>query len=485
MAVMFSSFQQAIFSFLAGSGNLIIQAVAGSGKTFTLLECMKRLSGGSIFVAFNKSIADELAGKVPSHVTAKTIHALGLSVLRQSFGYVKVKGNKIDTLMWGIPALCFDKKSTLPKEKAVVYENRRIIKGMISICKATLTDYTSQSAVAEICDQYNIDFKPEIFGLFKSIFEKSITQTKVIDFDDMIYFPVAFNLKMPWYENVLIDECQDLNKAQIEFCLRLIKPKTGRAIAVGDSNQSIYGFRGADKLAMERIKNALNATELPLSVCYRCPTSHVKLAQEIVPHIEAAQGAVKGEINNIDISKYLDNVSPGDLTLCRVNAKLTSAALKLIAKGKQAVIRGGDLGKYLVDIVKSFNGLANMQEYFDAVDKWENKQCEMLEARRAPASTVSMFHDKADTLRVIGEACTSPSQVIEKIQSIFDDKGKGIILSTIHKAKGNQAKNIYIFNPELLPLVHKNQTEWEKEQEYNIKYVALTRATNTLNFVNS
>src|SRR5690606_8710435 len=66
-----------------------------------------------------------------------------------------------------------------------------------------------------------------------------------IDFDDMIFVPVRNNWVRAWYNVVIVDECQDMNAAQIEMALRACK-KGGRIIVVGDEKQAIYGFRGAD-----------------------------------------------------------------------------------------------------------------------------------------------------------------------------------------------------------------------------------------------
>ena len=69
-----SSFQTSIFAFIeSGTGNAIVEAVAGSGKSTTIIEGMKKVRGSSIFLAFNKAIADELKTK---GVNARTFHSL-------------------------------------------------------------------------------------------------------------------------------------------------------------------------------------------------------------------------------------------------------------------------------------------------------------------------------------------------------------------------------------------------------------------------
>src|SRR5690606_29866931 len=139
-------------------------------------------------------------------------------------------------------------------------------------------------------------------------------QMDFIDFTDMIYFPVMKNVRMPQYDWVFVDECQDLNAAQRELFLKCLKPG-GRFVAVGDPRQAIYGFAGADVKSFNLLKSIPNTTQLPLSVCYRCDSSIINLAKTLVPQIEAKDGAESGTVDN-DAS--IRNVEDGDMIICRV-----------------------------------------------------------------------------------------------------------------------------------------------------------------------
>ena len=101
MSIQYSSYQNDLFAKIEErTGHVMVNAVAGSGKTFSLLECMRRSVGDSIFVAFNKSIATELATKVPSHVQSQTLHSFGYAVIRKSFGgYIKADNKKLSFIM--------------------------------------------------------------------------------------------------------------------------------------------------------------------------------------------------------------------------------------------------------------------------------------------------------------------------------------------------------------------------------------------------
>ena len=475
-------------------GNFLIDAKAGSGKTFMLLEIMNVIKGKTLSVAFSQSIQKELSNKVPSFVDCRTIHSLGFEAIRKSNrGYTTVDNRKINWIMDKLPALSFNKEME-PFDKFKLFEQRSLIKKMVSICKSTLTQYDNMKDVIATCDQYNIEFIPEYYELFKSVFVKSLKlkqhsyqRKNLIDYDDMIYLPVFHNWVFPSYDNVLIDETQDLNKCQIELILRCVKSGNGRVIAVGDPQQSIYGFRGADTKAMENVQSSLKAKVLPLSVCYRCPTSHIELAQEIVPEIEASPNAIEGTIQNINWDELADNVKTGDLCLCRVNAKLISGALKCIANGQKAIIKGKDIGENLISIV---NGLScNYNELEEKLESWANQQYEKLTKRRAPKSTLDTIADKVECIKIVADSIANISNVsieslTDKIESLFSDNHSGVVFSSVHRAKGLEADNVFILNPELLPLLHKNQSEDEQQQEMNIKYVALTRSKKNLTFVN-
>lgn len=485
MAIIYSNYQNALFSEVEScNDHLMVNAVAGSGKTFSLLECMRRSKGNSIFVAFNKSIQMELSTKVPSHVQAQTLHSFGFAAIRKSFGYVKSDGKKLSYIMQKYPATAFMNGMTV-QEKSEVFKMRDQITSLISIWKNTLIDYKNNEEVAKAANYYNINYEPEVLGVARSIMEKSINTRNFVDFDDMIYFPVILNLKFPTYDNVFVDECQDLNRVQIEMILRMVKKPNGRIIAVGDPKQAIYGFRGADTEAMPRIKEVLKAKELPLSVCYRCPTSHIKLAQEIVPYIEAAPNAKEGIIEEINADQFNETVDKENnpLVICRTNAPLVSYALRMIKSGKKAHIRGSDIGNYLRGLVIGFN-TRSIYELNDKIDEWENAQLETLEKRKASAAVKETICDYADVLREFGKQCDNPYDIVKTIDNIFSDDIEGTVFSSVHKAKGLEAEVVYIIRPDQLPLVRKDQQEWELEQEMNLKYVALTRSKNKLVFVN-
>ena len=293
-----------------------------------------------------------------------------------------------------------------------------------------------------------------------------------IDYDDMIWLPVVRDLPQRQYDRVFIDEVQDLNSTQIELTLRAVKPG-GRIVAVGDPKQGIYRFRGADDRAFENVVAKLDAKVLPLSVCYRCCKSVVRVAQEIVPEIEAAPDAIEGEVRSVEYKQMQKDVQPGDFVLSRTNAPLVSLCLALLAEGRSAMIQGRDVGQQLASLVKKAKA-PNVEALRNSVEEWGKKECARLAAKKRDIQPVE---DKVACILAISEGAASVQDVLDRIAALFAETSTGarIVLSSTHKAKGLERDRVW-----LLEDTYRRRPGVE---EANIFYVAVTRARKTLVFV--
>lgn len=474
-----SPFQQAIFDWVVGGlngengRNLIVEAVAGSGKTTTGVKMLNLVPQDQrvLFVAFNKHIAKELAKRAPKHVRVSTYHSLGYKAVRQAFGNVKVDELKIPRILDSY----FDRTTQRHLYKPV--------RQIISLVKANLTG-TSDEELTRITDYYGIpldDDEADIFQAVRYAMGKAVSQKNIVDFDDMCYFPVFFKLGMDKYDFIFIDEAQDTNKNQIALAMLCVKDDT-RIVACGDRYQSLYGFRGADVDAIPNLIGALSAETLPLSITYRNPKSIVTLVNQRFPHIplEAAEWAIDGEIRDLIYPKALVDMSPGDMVLCRNNAPLVRPAFALIRNGIKAVIRGRDIGKGLLSLIRKME-VYDVSDLFIKLSEYENKEVTklLLAERNAQAQALQ---DKIDTIYAISDGCQYVFEVERKIEQVFSDEVEGVVFSTVHKAKGLEADNVFILKPELMPSPHAQST-WELQQEQNIMYVAYTRALKKLVFV--
>ena len=251
-------------------------------------------------------------------------------------------------------------------------------------------------------------------------------------------------------------------------------------IAVGDEYQSLYGFRGADTQAIPHLIDELQAVSLPLSISYRCPRLHVEQAKKIVPHIEAAENAIDGTLGKVNYTQMIKRVEEGDMVLCRTNAPLVKPAFEVIKRGMKAIIRGQNIGKELVNYIDRFqcDQLARlevmMSEHTEMeVARWMDKNKEMM------AENVK---ERYETIMAVSAECKTVEDLVVKLQTLFSDENVGVVFSSVHRAKGLEAKRVYILKPELIPHP-KAKTADERQQESNIFYVAQTRSLDELYYV--
>lgn len=250
------------------------------------------------------------------------------------------------------------------------------------------------------------------------------------------------------------------------------------------THNSIYGFRGADTDAMPNIIERLEATVLPLSITYRCPKSHVELAQTLVPEIVAAEWAEEGSIESLSEYSFLETVKSGDLVLCRCNAPLVRPAFSLIRQGVKAIILGRDIGKGLMALVKKVQKryrVRSLDDTLNALMEYHRKEYARLN-RVGKEMQAESLDDKIETLVALADGCDTVADLDRRVEEVFSDESAGVTFSTVHKAKGAEADRVFILKPGLMPHPKASQG-WEMDQEANIIYVSLTRAKRALYFV--
>lgn len=461
-----SDFQKNIFRDIStGTGHTVVIARAGSGKTSTIVEGFRYIPKGkkTLMVAFNKSIADELKQRAPSYVDVMTLHSLGFRSIKQTFGNVVLENTKPNPLVASIIGDDRDK-----------WELNQSICKCVSLCKAFLFD--TPKKIEEIIDAFDIETfdmdRDEFIKITIKVLGLCKNAKLVIDFDDMIWFPFVYHLNVGKFDVVFVDEAQDLNAAQIAMVLSAVKPD-GRIIAVGDPAQSIYQFRGADSEAIPNFIHKLKAKTLPLSVTYRCPKKVVALAQEIVPDIEAFDGAEEGEVIDLDILELLKTVKPGDFVLSRTNAPLIKHCLALLKAGVPANIQGRDIGANLLYFIKKSKA-KTINAFIKYVNDWRDQEVERLLANKRD-TTICV--DKAECLLNLCEGLLSIKDLQATIEKLFndtDDTAK-VIFSTTHKAKGLERDRVFV-----LADTYKRLAGGE---EANLWYVAVTRAKKKLYLV--
>ena len=494
-----SQYQKAIFDYIQHEkGNLVVEAAAGSGKTYTLVKALSLIPQDKrvLMTAFNKDIVKELTKKVKEfpNVEVRTLHGLGMILTTRGLriGGMKPEGYKYTQLIYNhwqdLTKTNINKLSRNARKSFVENTKKLVDFGRFYLA-------TTRSEMIELMIKYDIPCVADEVDVALKVMAIGGKNLDSIDYTDMIWMPHIYDLHLQEceYDFIMVDECQDLNVAERNLVLRCLK-EGGRLIAVGDSNQCIYGFSGSDPDSFRAIQSIPNTVSMPLSISYRCPESVVKFAQNLVPSIEAKQGAEEGVI--LDCVS-LDDVHDGDMVLCRNNAPLLQVYCKLLEQGKRAYIRGSDVGKNLQNIV-----IGTHKDYLHTNLKQDGVFIRLYEdlfnSRKAimerygisqedamKHETIQAKLDMIRALEVLGADLTTTEELTKKIEDIFpkNDKGEGIMLSTVHKAKGLEADNVFIACASLMPS-KSALDEWQVQQERNLMYVAYTRAKKVLGFLN-
>jgi superfamily I DNA/RNA helicase len=516
-----SPYQQGIYDFIqTGQGNAVVSAVAGSGKTTTLINALHLIPNelSVLFLAFNKSIAQELSERVPkdkTNIEVRTLHAYGYLSVKKShkseidnskykkllkdilsysestdLEYLKKYNFKPQQIQMVDDFIFQDSEKELIEDK-VAYFNR--VQKLCDLGRLDLIDLKNQDLGIEQLKELSQKHSVEIINgeCFRAwlLINLGASYLGKADFSDMVFLPNHLNLQTQKYDIVFIDEGQDLNACQRELMKKAIKPETGRFIAVGDLAQAIYGFAGSDSDSFQKLIDIPNTITLPLSVCYRCGSDIIEYVKKLMPTIEASPSAKKGLI---DFDFSYKNIVKGDMVICRNTMPLVSLCMKYLKQGTKAYVMGTDISASLITMIESCRRKTedfNCENIFARIYNEKNKlvanimnkeKCTENEAQEN--QIVISFMDKINTLEIISNGCLTGDDIIEKLKVIFSDNSDGICLSTIHKSKGLEADRVFIIHEDLMPSKHAKK-DWEKAQEKNLMYVAYTRAKSVLGFV--
>lgn len=501
MAREWSKQQKEIFNWFAnGQNHLVARARAGTGKTTVVVEGVKLAPERSILIcAFSKIIQEELESRFTTvdengnktrthhHIEAKTLHSVGYACVRRFRERINVKFNsdRADALAM---AVCGNRAP----DAVVRLVSKLHTKGREIAPHAKNFGDLTNIAIEFDCLPES-DWEQSGFGaeyvemraLEAMELASKCQNGTIIDGSDMIFLPVRNGWMTPMYDLVVVDEAQDMTTAQLEIARGVLRPG-GRIAVVGDDRQAIFGFRGADSGSLDRLKSELNADELGLTVTYRCGRVIVGLAQDLVPDFAAGPNNPDGCINEIERLQLPEMAGPGDFILSRVNAPLVSIAMQLLRRGKRTRIAGRDIGKGLVGLVRKFKA-TSVPDFLRRVEAWRMKEESRIMAamekavngrKKAFESKIEAINDQADMLISLSDGARNIQEVTDRIEALFTDDGLGvagmITCSSVHRAKGLEANRVFIL---------RNTLRYNNVEEENIAYVAITRAKQTLVWV--
>lgn len=547
--------------------NLVVKATAGSGKTHTTRELCRLLPDARVeVVSFNSSVAKNAAPLLPGNASSVTLHAVGKRGLE---GYFQRRFATVDQMdrERGDGELAGNKSARIiakMKERGEVdqYLPAALVRTLVSKAKGIglvptgaavgssrypvdgiCCDDDRDDAWLTLMSVFNIEYaRPAVLvDAARRVLRTSIeSSSAIIDFDDMIYIPTCLrDLRFSRRDVVMVDELQDLDAVQRRMIVKMCGGKEGVPgkdqdfqtlfVGVGDPRQAIYAWRGADSQSMDRCTEALDCSVLPLSVCYRCPTSHLDLARAYAPEIEARPDAPIGEVVDyrhlgsggnfdgvdVDPSKLTpDLFQPGDVVICRLNAPLISVAYWLMKARVPCRVVGRDFGKGLISLlegVKVGHAEPAIGKLRDRLRRMEKKDAqdptldgEPSEATSKLADSIAVLQSVCDNLAdraAINEATNNDhedgadvgpivltAELVREIDHLFgDDSGDPsafVTLSSIHRFKGGEADRVWWCDEDNCTPRPRAQA-WQVQETENLRFVASTRSRHWLGFFSS
>lgn len=489
--------QQAFITEVQTTKNSIrLDAVAGSGKTTTLLAAAQSMdpSERCVALAFNKKIQEVLAEKFPPHVVCKTFNGLGSQVWTKFRGRVKLDTRKMGNIT---SEVCKERDLGDEWHAILAYANQLKKSGIIHRETAEFNKYPGTTpdtdTLLALEAHHDLSSNQEIVNAAFEVLKRSHAESKLkrIDFDDQLYMSTYFadDRYWPTFDTILVDESQDLSGVQHDMIERMMHKDT-RLIIVGDKYQAIYGWRGADSDSMDKLEARYGLKKMPLTVCFRCPPEVVEVAAKIVPEIKPFQSKEPGAVIRLGTEWDPANLKLGSVVLCRNNAPLVAMAFGLLGLNIPAYFSGRNLGAGLKKTVDKLPS----GPLGEALVHWKDLEVKLALANQQ-FDKADQIEDTFDTLTCIRVNAESKDKRALKtdIDYLFrkEYSEDAIELSTIHRAKGKEWDTVYFLNQHLIPgrWIKKALDEekecagWMMAQEWNLKYVAITRALKELIFI--
>ena len=445
---------------------LKINACAGSGKSSTLKLLAQANPNKSLYVAFNKAIAEEAKESFPSNVECRTTHSLAFAkygkmlmhkLNRPKGGYVNVAGTPAEIAKYYNMPHFYDGQWDV-QEKTVA-----------SVVKEAVKLY-EQSADTEI-DRKHIPYRrvSEIAnsreGFNKSLFvdtclsyavklwkDRTDVHTNVLATHDT--YLKLYQLSKPKlsYDIIYLDESQDTNPTVLDIVMNQTHAKVA---FVGDSFQSIYAFRGAIN-AMDQIQ---------------CPTMYLtKSFRYGQPIADVATAIINGEMDiegneTIDSVVGVVNLDNPYTMLFRTNGELLSQASRLISEGVEisCEIDTNDYRKLITSAVALFEGRYKDVKH-DSIIPYQTWN-DLLDNQK----------EEPELKRTANIVMNNPDEFISNLDSMKKQKDAHVTLTTAHKSKGRQWDQVMLADD-----FADVENGVIAEQERNLLYVAATRAVNVL-----
>lgn len=483
--------QDAIFSHFADpdAGHLIVEALAGTGKSTTACEGIRRAPEKSrTYFAFNKVVVEEMKAKIGDpNVNVQTFNSAGYQIVRANWFGVRpddeVETARIDAAT----------EKLFPRLTDSKYKPLGVMRKLIGFAKNTIPRDPTLDEMHDIATDLNLDIEGYTAQLgwtldaAVAVAHQAVLDSKRkdpsgrISFNDQVWLPVVMGWVRARFDLVVVDEMQDMNAVQLAMAEKLFR---SRFIGIGDRDQALYGFRGADSSGMERVRTKLKAKTLPLTRTYRCGKSIVALAKTLIPAYQAADQNGEGVVRKLGSLDAMEaDLRPGDAVVSRVNAPLAGICLGLLRRGVPAYIAGRDIGKELASTARDLaKGCSDVKDFMTRVDTWAERKLSRVKDGEAGERQAAAIIDTADTLCAFAESARAVGDIATRIEELFMDasgvRRPSVVCSSTHRAKGLEWNRVYVLTKTYA--VQPGQLNVPRSENRCLAYVAWTRAKHEL-----
>lgn len=510
----------------AGKGSLVIDALAGTGKTETLMMMLSQLPQKSVLLcAFNTRIADELRERLPrvpgSFIQVKTFHAQGLALIKEHYRHLEVSKTGTEDML----------RRAAGSGGPLSFRIKRSAVNVLRTLKETTASRTVPTSAEVLALGYEYDhFDKKMTDREKALavdlvrdaylLSLDLASRQTIDYCDMVWAPLACELEpRSRYQAVLVDEYQDISGPQLAMLRKLMAPGA-RFIGVGDVNQQIYDWRGSlGKVAWSIAREQLKATFLPLTMTWRCAKMIVAAANNLVPALRARKDAPEGSVDRCawhELSQRIladsvpftaqqtlsESYAQQTFVLSRNNAVLLECALFLWRQGTQFELNAGkEMLEPLFELLDNELDLRDESSFRASLNAWHAKVVAAAEKANAPSAA-----DRADeykTMLSTAVGYTEPTGIKRLLYDIISPNSSGVLLSTVHKVKGLEADRVFLLEQTFARHQPAQKCKFcngtgectstscnggyytpeIEQEELNIEYVAITRARMSLIWV--
>lgn len=451
--------QEAIDAFRTG-GSLKINAYAGTGKTTTLQQLAATTSARGMYLAFNKSIAQEAAEKFPASVNCSTVHSLAFRATPSAFK----RNIKKMTDNMNVNAFA----DLLQYEDCLLAGTKVTARAQGHLARETLRHFM-QGGLRKISNRHvpNLDHMGSL-GRLPEHDQAALNQQaiegaqwmwrKMSDPSDPTPLGHDGYLKL-WAlsdprlaaDFILLDEAQDTNPV----VLGVLAKQQAQIVYVGDRHQQIYEWRGAVN-AMDLMKTA--------------HASYLTTSFRFGPKIAEAASAVLRRLNEArpltgnPAAESFIGVDHPDAILARTNATVMSSTLEALTAGKRPHIVGG-----IGELIRMLNAVRDLKQgrptdvaEFFGFTHWN----EVVEFSKLPEG--EQMRTFVSLVENFGE-----ERLITELRKTADtEKEADLIISTAHKAKGREWDCVRLagdFMQTLPPIKEEPEDPWPLDLQYDAK----------------